>query len=237
MNYKPWRALLAEFIGTAWLVLGGCGSALIAAGYPAVGIGFAGVALAFGLTVFTLASALGPVSGAHFNPAVTLGLWVGGRFPLSGVLPYVAAQVLGGAAGAGVLFFIASGYAGFNAADGFASNGYGVLSPGHFTLSSVLLCETVLTAGFVLVIMGVTDSRHTSVLAPLAIGLCLTLIHLISIPVDNTSVNPARSTATALFAGGPHLAQLWAFWLAPLVGGVLGGLTYRVGFSSDRSHP
>lgn len=237
MQNHPLRGLLAEFIGTAWLVLGGCGSALLAAGYPGVGIGFAGVALAFGLTVFTLATALGPVSGAHFNPAVTLGLWVGGRFPASGVMPYIAVQVLGGMAGAGVLFFIASGHAGFNPALGFASNGYGPLSPGQFTLSSVLLTEIVLTATFVLVIMGATDVGRSPTLAPLAIGLCLTLIHLISIPVDNASVNPARSTATAVFAGGEYLTQLWVFWLAPLVGGVIGGLIYRVGFATRRPVP
>lgn len=237
MQNQPLRALLAEFIGTAWLVLGGCGSALLAAGYPDVGIGFAGVALAFGLTVFTLATALGPVSGAHFNPAVTLGLWAGGSFPASGVMLYIAAQVLGGMAGAGVLFFIASGHADFNPTLGFASNGYGPLSPGHFTLSSVLLTEVVLTAIFLLVIMGATDVGRSTVLAPLAIGLCLTLIHLISIPVDNTSVNPARSMATAMFAGGEYLTQLWAFWFAPLAGGVIGGLIYRVVFATRRRLP
>ncbi|EGT0627975.1 aquaporin Z [Citrobacter freundii] len=221
-------ALAAEFTGTLWLVLGGCGSALLAAGFPTLGIGFAGVALAFGLSVFTMIAALGPVSGGHFNPAVSLGLWAGGRFPVASLAPYILAQTLGGAAGGGVLYAIASGFAGFDpATQGFVSNGYGALSPANFGLSGAALAEVVLTAGFVLVIMGVTDAGRPAAVAPLAIGLCLTLIHLISIPVDNTSVNPARSTATALFAGGAYLHQLWLFWLAPLAGGVLGGLFYR----------
>lgn len=223
------KKLIAECLGTFWLVLGGCGSAVLAAGYPQLGIGFAGVALAFGLTVVTMAYALGHISGGHFNPAVTLGLWAGGRVTSRWVIPYVVAQVLGGMLGAGVLYLIASNSlaGGFDVHAGFASNGYGPLSPGGYGLQAVLLAEVVLTAGFVLVIMGATDGRAPAGFAPLAIGLCLTLIHLISIPVDNTSVNPARSTAVAVFAGGEWLQQLWVFWGAPLVGGVVGGLIYR----------
>lgn len=227
MIYESWKALIAEFIGTGWLVLGGCGSALIASSYPVLGIGFVGVALAFGLSFFTLATAFVHISGAHFNPAVTVGLWAGGRFPIVKVLPYITAQVLGGVGGAVILFFMAHGFAGFVVTQGFVSNGYGLLSPGHFALSSVLLTETVLTFGLVIVVMGVTDRENPTLLAPLSIGLCLTLIHLISIPVDNTSVNPARSTATALFAGGEYLSQLPIFWLAPIAGGLLGGILYR----------
>lgn len=223
------KKLMAEMTGTFWLVLGGCGSAVLAAGFPLLGIGFAGVALAFGLTVVTMAYALGHISGGHFNPAVTLGLWAGGRVESRWVLPYMVAQVAGGMLGAGVLYLIASNSlaGGFDVHAGFASNGYGPLSPGGYGLQAVLLAEVVLTAGFVLVIMGATDGRAPAGFAPLAIGLCLTLIHLISIPVDNTSVNPARSTAVAVFAGGEWLQQLWVFWGAPLVGGVVGGLIYR----------
>lgn len=225
------KQLMAEFIGTFWLVLGGCGSAVLAAMFPVAGIGFLGVALAFGLTVVTMAYALGHVSGAHFNPAVSLGLWVGGRFSGAQLVPYIVAQVLGGLAGAAVLYLIASGKVGFDVSAGFASNGFGVRSPGGYSLQAVLVAEVVLTMGFVMVIMGVTDKPSPTVAAPLAIGLCLALIHLISIPVDNTSVNPARSTAVAIFAGGIALQQLWVFWLAPLVGGALGGAIYRVLFS------
>ncbi|MFL4555044.1 aquaporin Z [Yersinia kristensenii] len=225
------KQLMAEFIGTFWLVLGGCGSAVLAAMYPVAGIGFLGVALAFGLTVVTMSYALGHISGAHFNPAVSLGLWVGGRFSGAQLLPYILSQVLGGLAGAAVLYLIASGKAGFDASAGFASNGFGAHSPGGYNLPSVLLAEVVLTMGFVMVIMGATETSSPVVVAPLVIGLCYTLIHLISIPVDNTSVNPARSTGVAIFAGGIALQQLWVFWLAPLVGGALGGAIYPVLFS------
>ncbi|ANI28594.1 porin [Yersinia entomophaga] len=229
------KQVMAEFIGTFWLVLGGCGSAVLAAMFPVAGIGFLGVALAFGLTVVTMAYALGHVSGGHFNPAVSLGLWVGGRFSGAQLIPYIIAQVLGGLAGATVLYLIASGKAGFDVTAGFASNGYGVRSPGGYSLQSVLIAEVILTMGFVMVIMGATDSRSPAAAAPLAIGLCLTLIHLISIPVDNTSVNPARSTGVAIFAGGIALQQLWVFWLAPLIGGALGGGLYRALFSPTAS--
>lgn len=221
------KKLMAETVGTFWLVLGGCGSAVLAAGFPELGIGFAGVALAFGLTVVTMAYALGHISGGHFNPAVTLGLWAGGRVGSQLVMPYILAQVTGGMLGAGVLYLVAHGAAGFDVHAGFASNGYGALSPAGFSLQAVLIAEVVLTAGFVMVIMGTTDPRAPAGFAPLAIGLCLTLIHLISIPVDNTSVNPARSTAVAVFAGGEWMQQLWVFWAAPLAGGVLGGVLYR----------
>jgi aquaporin Z len=217
------RKLAAEFIGTAWLVLGGCGSAVLAATFPEVGIGLLGVSLAFGLTVVTMAYAIGHVSGCHLNPAVTLGLVAGGRFRAADVPGYVIAQVLGGLAGAGILFVIASGAPGFDAQGGFASNGFDEHSPGGYSLLAALVAEIALTAFFLVVIMGATHERAPAGLAPLAIGLCLTLIHLISIPVTNTSVNPARSTAVAAFAGGWALVQLWAFWIAPLVGGVLGG--------------
>lgn len=229
------KQVMAEFIGTFWLVLGGCGSAVLAAMFPVAGIGFLGVALAFGLTVVTMAYALGHVSGGHFNPAVSLGLWVGGRFSGAQLIPYIIAQVLGGLAGATVLYLIASGKAGFDVTAGFASNGYGVRSPGGYSLQSVLIAEVILTMGFVMVIMGATDSRSPAAAAPLAIGLCLSLIHLISIPVDNTSVNPARSTGVAIFAGGIALQQLWVFWLAPLIGGALGGGLYRALFSPTAS--
>ncbi|EGK9148804.1 aquaporin Z [Salmonella enterica] len=221
------KKLMAEVAGTFWLVLGGCGSAVLAAGFPDLGIGFAGVATAFGLTVLTGAYALGHISGAHFNPAVSLGLWAGGRFPASQLLPYILAQVAGGLLGAGVIYLIATGAPGFDVHAGFASNGFGEHSPAGFNLMSAAITEVVLTAMFVLVIAGVTDGRAPAGFAPLAIGFCLMLIHLISIPVDNTSVNPARSTAVAVFAGGEWLSQLWLFWVAPLAGGVLGGVLFR----------
>jgi aquaporin Z len=225
------KRCFAEFFGTFWLVFGGCGSAVLAASFPALGIGFVGVALAFGLTVLTMAYALGNVSGGHFNPAVTLGLITGRRFPAREFLPYVSSQVLGGIAGSGVLYVIASGKAGFDLASGFASNGYGIHSPGGYTLVACLVAEVVLTMFFLLIIMGSTDKRVPNGFAPLAIGLGLTLIHLVSIPVTNTSVNPARSTGPAIFVGGWALRQLWLFWLAPLVGGALGGVVYEGFFS------
>jgi len=221
------KALIAEFFGTFWLVFGGCGAAVLAAGFPSVGIGFAGVALAFGLTVLTMAYAIGHVSGCHLNPAISLGLVVGKRFSASNLLGYVIAQVVGGVAGAGVLYVIASGSASFDARNGFACNGYGVNSPGGYSMLAGFVAEVVLTAFFLIVIMGATDDRAPKGFAPLAIGLCLTLIHLVGIPVTNTSVNPARSTATAVFAGGWALQQLWMFWVAPLIGGALGGFIYR----------
>ncbi|WP_244086631.1 aquaporin Z, partial [Aeromonas caviae] len=211
-----------------WLVLGGCGSAVLAAAFPNVGIGLLGVALAFGLTVLTMAYAIGHISGCHLNPAVTVGLWAGGRFPASNVLPYIVAQVLGGIAAGGVLYVIASGQAGFDVSAGFASNGYGEHSPGGYSLLAALVCEVVMTGFFLFVIMGATDSRAPTGFAPIAIGLCLTLIHLISIPVTNTSVNPARSTGVALFVGDWAIGQLWLFWVAPIVGAILGALAYRV---------
>ena len=224
----------AEFLGTFWLVFGGCGSAVLAAAFPQLGIGFAGVALAFGLTVVTMAYAVGHISGGHFNPAVSIGLLAGGRFPARDFIPYVIAQVLGAIAAGGVLYLIASGKSGFDVSAGFASNGYGALSPGGYSLTAALVAEIVLTAFFVLIIMGATDGRAPAGFAPLAIGLALTLIHLISIPVTNTSVNPARSTGVAVFAGGAHLAQLWAFWVAPLIGGAIGGVVYRGLFEPAR---
>lgn len=217
----------AEFFGTFWLVLGGCGSAVLAAAFPNLGIGLLGVALAFGLTVLTMAFAIGHISGCHLNPAVSFGLWSGGRFPAKDLAPYIAAQVLGAVAGAAVLFLIATGKAGFDLAGGFASNGYGEHSPGGYSLLACLISEIVMTFMFLFVIMGATDKRAPQGFAPIAIGLCLTLIHLISIPVTNTSVNPARSTGVALFVGGWAVAQLWLFWVAPIIGGILGGLTYR----------
>ncbi|MDD2875353.1 MAG: aquaporin Z [Azoarcus sp.] len=220
--------LYAEFFGTFWLVLGGCGSAVLAAAFPELGIGFVGVALAFGLTVLTMAYAVGHISGGHFNPAVSIGLWLGGRFPAVGLLPYILAQVLGGIAAGGVLYVIASGHAGFDVAAGFASNGYGAHSPGGFSMQAALVCEVVMTAMFLVVILGATDGRVPAGFAPIAIGLCLTLIHLISIPVTNTSVNPARSAAVAFYAGGWAVEQLWLFWLAPIVGAGLGAGIYRV---------
>ncbi|MFV0681372.1 aquaporin Z [Ottowia sp.] len=217
---------LAEFIGTFWLVLGGCGSAVLAAAFPELGIGFVGVSLAFGLTVLTMAYALGHVSGAHFNPAVSFGMWAGGRFSGKDLLPYVVAQVIGAIAAAGVLYLVASGKPGFEVG-GFASNGYGDKSPGGYSLMAVLVCEVVLTAGFLFVIMGSTHKNAPAGFAPIAIGLCLTLIHLVSIPVSNTSVNPARSTGVALFAQTGAMGQLWLFWVAPIVGGMLGAVIYR----------
>lgn len=216
----------AEFLGTFWLTFGGCGSAVLAAAFPNVGIGLLGVSLAFGLTVLTMAFAIGHISGCHLNPAVTLGLWAGGRFDSKDILPYWVAQVLGAVAGAFVLYVIASGAADFSLAGGFASNGYGDHSPGGYSMLAALVAEVVLTAFFLFVIMGSTDKRAPAGLAPIAIGLCLTLIHLISIPVTNTSVNPARSTGPALFVGGWALEQLWLFWVAPLVGAAIGGFLY-----------
>ena len=221
------RKLAAEFIGTFWLVLGGCGAAVLAAGVPVVGIGYAGVALAFGLTVLTGAYAFGHISGAHFNPAVTFGLFTSGRFPAKHVIPYWAAQVVGGILAALVLYYIASGAAGFDVTAGFASNGYGEHSPGHYAMGAAILCEIVMTFMFLIVILGATSQGAPLGFAPLAIGLALTLIHLISIPVTNTSVNPARSTAVAIFQGGWALQQLWLFWAAPLIGGGLAGFAQR----------
>jgi aquaporin Z len=217
----------AEFVGTFWLVLGGCGSAVLAAAFPQVGIGLLGVSLAFGLTVLTMAYAIGHISGCHLNPAVSVGLWAGGRFPASQLLPYIVAQVLGAIAAGGVLYLIASGKAGFDVSGGFASNGFGEHSPGGYSMQAALICEVVMTALFLIVILGATDKRAPAGFAPIAIGLCLTLIHLISIPVTNTSVNPARSTGVAVFVGDWALSQLWLFWIAPIVGGVLGAMVYR----------
>ena len=219
--------LVAEFFGTFWLVLGGCGSAVLAAAFPDVGIGLLGVSLAFGLTVLTMAFAIGHISGCHLNPAVSIGLWAGGRFPVRDLASYTIVQVLGGLAGAAVLYFIASGKAGFEVSAGFAANGYGAHSPGGYALGAAFLCEVVMTFMFLLVIHGATDQRAPAGFAPIAIGLCLTLIHLISIPVTNTSVNPARSTGVALFVGGWALQQLWLFWLAPIIGALMGGVVYR----------
>lgn len=223
----------AEFFGTFWLVLGGCGSAVLAAAFPGLGIGFVGVSLAFGLTVLTMAYAIGHISGCHLNPAVSVGLWAGGRFPASKLGPYIAAQVLGGIAAGAVLYVIASGAAGFDVSKGFASNGYGTHSPGGYSLAAALVTEVVMTMFFLMVILGSTDKRAPAGMAPIAIGLCLTLIHLISIPVTNTSVNPARSTGVALFVGDWAVSQLWLFWLAPMVGAVLGAVAYRFIGSED----
>lgn len=220
------KRLAAEFLGTLWLVLGGCGSAVLAAAFPQVGIGLHGVSLAFGLTVLTMAYAVGHVSGGHFNPAVTVGLFTARRIPASDVLPYVVAQVVGAIVGAGILYLIASGKAGFDVSAGFASNGYGAHSPGNYSLVAALVCEVVMTFFFLIIILGSTDRRAPAGMAPLAIGLALTLIHLISIPVTNTSVNPARSTGPALFVGGWALSQLWLFWVAPIVGAALAGFIY-----------
>lgn len=227
----------AEFIGTFWLVLGGCGSAVLAAAYPQLGIGFAGVAFAFGLTVLTGVYAFGPISGGHFNPAVSVGLWVGGRFPAALVIPYVIAQVVGGIVGAAVLYLIASGKADFSLAGGFASNGYGAHSPGGYSMLACAVCELVMTFMFVIVILGATHMRAPVGFAGIAIGLALTLIHLISIPVTNTSVNPARSTAPAVFAGGWALAQLWFFWVFPIIGGAIAGFVYRSLFEAATIEP
>jgi aquaporin Z len=217
----------AEFFGTFWLVLGGCGSAVLAAAFPGLGIGFHGVALAFGLTVLTMAFAVGHISGAHFNPAVSVGLWAGGRFPAKDLVPYIVAQVLGAIAAAAVLYLIASGKAGFDLSGGFAANGYGAHSPGGYSLAAALVCEIVMTAAFLMIILGATDARAPQGFAPIAIGLALTLIHLISIPVTNTSVNPARSTGQALFVGDWALGQLWLFWVAPIIGAILGAVAYK----------
>ena len=227
------KAYTAEFFGTFWLVLGGCGSAVLAAAFPGVGIGLLGVSLAFGLTMLTMAFAIGHVSGCHLNPAVSIGLWMGGRFEANKLLPYIVAQVLGGIVAGAVLYLIASGKAGFDVSAGFASNGFGEHSPGKYSMLAALVCEVVMTMMFLIVILGATDKRAPQGFAPLAIGLCLTLIHLISIPVTNTSVNPARSTGVALFVGGWAIEQLWLFWVAPIVGALLGGLAYRGFVQSD----
>jgi aquaporin Z len=223
----------AEFFGTFWLVLGGCGSAVLAAAFPNVGIGLLGVSFAFGLTVLTMAYAVGHISGCHLNPAVSVGLWAGGRFPAKQLLPYIVAQVLGGIVAGGILYVIASGKAGFNVSAGFASNGYGAHSPGGYSLLAALVTEVVMTMMFLLIILGSTDKRAPQGFAPIAIGLGLTLIHLISIPVTNTSVNPARSTGVALFVGDWAVAQLWLFWIAPIVGALLGAVIYRLIGNSD----
>jgi len=220
------KKLVAEFIGTAWLVLGGCGSAVFAAAFPDLGIGFVGVAIAFGLTVVTMAYAIGHISGCHLNPAVSIGLWAGGRFDKKDLLPYIAAQVLGGIAGAGIIYLILTGKEGFDIG-GFAANGYGVHSPGGYSMQAALITEVVMTFMFLIIILGATHSKAPKYLAGLAIGLGLTLIHLISIPITNTSVNPARSTSQALFVGDWALSQLWLFWLAPIVGAILAGLVYK----------
>lgn len=221
------QKMAAEFIGTLWLVLGGCGSAVLAAAFPEVGIGLLGVSLAFGLTVLTMAFAIGHISGCHLNPAVSFGLWAGGRFPASELLPYIIAQVAGGIAGAGILYLIASGQEGFSLAGGFASNGFAEHSPGGYSMLSVMISEIVMTLFFLIIILGATDERAPKGFAPIAIGLGLTLIHLISIPVSNTSVNPARSTGPALFVGDWAVSQLWLFWVAPIVGAILAGFIYR----------
>ncbi|WP_198782662.1 MULTISPECIES: aquaporin Z [Shewanella] len=221
------QKMAAEFIGTLWLVLGGCGSAVLAAAFPEVGIGLLGVSLAFGLTVLTMAFAIGHISGCHLNPAVSFGLWAGGRFPAAELLPYIIAQVAGGIAGAGILYLIASGQEGFSLAGGFASNGFAEHSPGGYSMLSVMICEIVMTLFFLIIILGATDERAPKGFAPIAIGLGLTLIHLISIPVSNTSVNPARSTGPALFVGDWAVSQLWLFWVAPIVGAILAGFIYR----------
>ena len=225
---SPMKKYGAEFVGTFWLVLGGCGSAVLAAAFPEVGIGLVGVSLAFGLTVLTMAYAIGHISGCHLNPAVSIGLWAGGRFEAKELLPYIIAQVLGAVAAGGILYLIASGKAGFELSSGFASNGYGDHSPGGYTLMAALICEVVMTMMFLLIILGATDSRAPKGFAPIAIGLGLTLIHLVSIPVTNTSVNPARSTGVAVFVGDWATAQLWLFWVAPIVGGILGAVVYRL---------
>lgn len=217
----------AEFLGTFWLIMGGCGSAVLAATFPNVGIGLHGVSLAFGLTVLTMAFAIGHISGCHLNPAVSIGLWAGGRFPASKLAPYIVAQVLGGIAAGAVLYVIASGAPGFDVSNGFASNGYGEHSPGGYSLTAAMVTEVVMTMFFLLIILGATDKRAPAGFAPIAIGLALTLIHLISIPVTNTSVNPARSTGVAVFVGDWAVSQLWLFWLAPIIGGVLGAVIYR----------
>lgn len=229
--------LTAEFLGTFWLVLGGCGSAVLAAAFPELGIGFVGVSLAFGLTVLTAAYALGPISGGHFNPAVTVGLWAGGRFPAAHIAPYIAAQLAGGIVAAAVLYVVASGRTGFSVTDGFAANGYGEHSPGGYTMGAALVSELVMTFMFLVVILGATHRRAPVGFAGIAIGLALTLIHLISIPVTNTSVNPARSTAPALFVGDWALGQLWLFWVAPIVGAAIAGFVYRGLLEGEKAEP
>ena len=233
MNISIFKRSSAEFIGTFWLVLGGCGSAVLSAGFPNLGIGLLGVALAFGLTVMTMAYAIGHISGCHLNPAVSFGLWASRRFPGVDLLPYLIAQVAGAIAGAGILYVIASGAPGFDLAGGFAANGYGAHSPGGYPLLSALVTEVVLTFMFLMIILGATDRRAPQGFAPIAIGLGLTLIHLIGIPVTNLSVNPARSTGPAIFVGGWALKQLWLFWVAPIAGGILAGLTYRLAFEME----
>lgn len=228
LKVKYMNKYIAEMFGTFWLVLGGCGSAVLAAAFPDVGIGLLGVSFAFGLTVLTMAFAIGHISGCHLNPAVSIGLWAGGRFPANQLAPYIIAQVIGGIVAGGVLYVIASGQAGFDLSGGFASNGYGEHSPGGYSLVAALVCEIVMTMMFLVVILGATDERAPKGFAPIAIGLCLTLIHLISIPVTNTSVNPARSTGVALFVGDWAVAQLWLFWVAPIIGAVLGAVIYKV---------
>jgi aquaporin Z len=224
----------AEFLGTFWLVLGGCGSAVLAAAFPEVGIGLHGVSLAFGLTVLTMAFAIGHISGCHLNPAVSIGLWAGGRFPANQLLPYIVSQVLGAIVAGGVLYLIASGASGFDLSKGFASNGFGAHSPGGYSMMAALLTEVVMTMFFLIIVLGATDKRAPAGFAPIAIGLALTLIHLISIPVTNTSVNPARSTGVALYVGDWAVAQLWLFWLAPIVGAVLGAVSYRLIASEEK---
>lgn len=221
------KTYIAEFIGTFWLVLGGCGSAVLAAAFPDVGIGLLGVSLAFGLSVLTMAYAIGHISGCHLNPAVSIGLWVGGRFQASQLIPYILAQVAGAIVAGGVLYLIASGQAGFDLSGGFASNGYGEHSPGKYSMTAALVTEIVMTMMFLIVILGATDEQAPEGMAPIAIGLCLTLIHLISIPITNTSVNPARSTGVAVYVGDWAIAELWLFWIAPVIGAVLGALVYR----------
>jgi len=233
---KEMKQYSAEFLGTFWLVLGGCGSAVLAAAFPNVGIGLMGVALAFGLTVLTMAYAIGHISGCHLNPAVSVGLWAGGRFPASKLPPYIVAQVLGGIVAGAVLYVIASGAPGFDVSKGFASNGYGAHSPGGYSLLAALVSEVVMTMFFLLVILGATDKRAPAGFAPIAIGLALTLIHLISIPVTNTSVNPARSTGVALFVGDWAIGQLWLFWVAPIVGALLGAAIYHFVASEEAEH-
>lgn len=220
------KKLLAEFIGTFWLVLGGCGSAVLAAGFPELGIGFAGVALAFGLTVLTMAYAVGHISGGHFNPAVTIGLWMGGRFDSKDIFPYIIAQVIGGLAGAGILYVIATGNG--STIGNFAANGFDSLSPGGYNMTAALVTEIVMTFAFLIIILGATHKNANQKFAGIAIGLGLTLIHLISIPVTNTSVNPARSTSQAIFAGGEAMSQLWLFWIAPIIGAILAGIIYKI---------
>ncbi|ULQ51678.1 aquaporin Z [Flavihumibacter fluvii] len=227
------KPLLAEFLGTAWLVLGGCGSAVLAAAFPAVGIGLLGVSLAFGLTVVTIAYALGPISGAHLNPAVSIGLWAAGKFNVGSLVGYIIAQVLGGIAGAGILYLIASGQDGFSLTGGFAANGFGEHSPGKYSMSAALVCEIAMTFFFLLIILGATAKRASAGFGGLAIGLGLTLIHLISIPVTNTSVNPARSTSQAIFVGDWAIGQLWLFWVAPIAGALLAGFVYKYFFGEE----